>query len=72
MEVITETKILQLTTRKEQNMANQHRHLVDFVAHKTVKVPEQVAFVTNKGEIVSFPAHKEQKQSVEVKFKAKG
>ena len=52
-------------------MAKQHRHIVDFVAHKKVKEPVTVAFVTNKGQTVVFPAHKKIKEPVEVKFKAK-
>jgi hypothetical protein len=52
-------------------MINQHRHVVDFVAHKMVKESVEVTFVTNKGEIVDFPAHKKVKEPVEVRFLAK-
>lgn len=56
---------------KGANMPKQHRHVVDFVAHKKVKEPVEVTFVTNKGKVVDFPAHKKVKEPVEVRFKAK-
>jgi hypothetical protein len=43
---------------------------VEFEAHKVVKKPTEVAFVTNKGKKIDFTASKKTKVPVHVKFKA--
>jgi len=50
-------------------MSNKHK--VDFFAREKVKEPVTIDFVTKDGKEVTFPAHKEVTEEVEVKFMAK-
>ena len=52
-------------------MSKPKRHPVDFIAHKTVKKPTEVTFITKEGERVDFTAKKPVKEEVEVSFMAK-
>jgi len=52
-----------------KKMSNKHK--VDFFAREKVKEPVTIDFVTKDGKEVTFPAHKEVTEEVEVKFMAK-
>jgi len=47
------------------------RHIVEFDAHKKVKLPTEVEFRTKNGKQVDFVADKPTKVPVHVRFKAK-
>jgi hypothetical protein len=47
------------------------RKTVQFDAHKTVKKPTEVQFMTKAGEDIDFVAAKKTRVPVHVKFKAK-